>query len=287
MIDRTTFRVAVVAALLILAELAYGLVLVRFDVMEEPVEEHFGEAPENARLELYVQPMAIDAANDSMQIRISVLPVRTDDTEPAVVADRDLVLQVHRGGYAEHIHIAANQPLPEVTYGVDLEDGTVRDYPLDAYGAGLHLACIDASTGAVLPVRITTWEGIIGFVVHTRQVASTPEEVQLHFDVRRAGAARFFGVAIYAAMIAMSLCALTIGLLLVYDVRAIDLTLVGTMVAIIFTLPALRNILPGTPPLGVRADVLVFFWAEIGAVIALCMVVVTWIRKGARPPTGR
>jgi hypothetical protein len=275
-----------VAALLILAELAYGLVLVRFDVTEEPVEEHFGEAQGNASLELYVQPMAIDAANDSMQVRISVLPVRTDGREPAVVADRDLVLQVHRGGYAEHIHIAANQPLPEVTYGVDLDGGTVRDYPLDVYGAGLHLACIDAATGSVLPIRITAWEGIIGFVVHTRQVASTPEEVQLHFDVRRAGAARFFGVAIYLAMIVMSVCALTIGLLLIFGLRAIDLALVGTMVAIIFTLPALRNTLPGAPPLGVRGDVLVFFWAEIGGVIALGMVVVAWIRKGARPPRG-
>jgi hypothetical protein len=60
-------------------------------------------------------------------------------------------------------------------------------------------------------------------------------------------------------------------------------TLVGALGAIVFALPAMRNALPGAPPIGVRADVLVFFWAELGAVIALCLFIAAWVRRGTPP----
>jgi Domain of unknown function (DUF4436) len=60
-------------------------------------------------------------------------------------------------------------------------------------------------------------------------------------------------------------------------------TLVGALGAMIFALPAVRNALPGAPPLDVRADILIFFWAELGAIIALCLFITAWARQGARP----
>jgi len=41
--------------------------------------------------------------------------------------------------------------------------------------------------------------------------------------------------------------------------------------------------LPGAPPLGVQADIFIFFWAELGAVIALCLFIAAWARLGAPP----
>jgi hypothetical protein len=51
----------------------------------------------------------------------------------------------------------------------------------------------------------------------------------------------------------------------------------------VFALPTLRSALPGTPPLGVRADMLVFLWTEIAGVIAVALFVSTWARHGPRP----
>jgi hypothetical protein len=84
-------------------------------------------------------------------------------------------------------------------------------------------------------------------------------------------------------MIVMMFCALVIGTLVFVGVRRIEVTLVGALGAMIFALPAVRNALPGAPPLGVRADILIFFWAELGAIIALCLFITAWARQGARP----
>jgi hypothetical protein len=48
----------------------------------------------------------------------------------------------------------------------------------------------------------------------------------------------------------------------------------------VFSLPALRNVMPGGPPLGVRADSLVFLWSELAVVTGLALVVATWARRG-------
>ena len=110
-----------------------------------------------------------------------------------------------------------------------------------------------------------------------------PDELQLQFAISRTGAVSFFGLAIYSAMLVMMVCALTISSLVFLGVRRIEVTLIGVLGAMIFALPALRNALRGARPLGVHADILIFFWAELGAVIALCLFISAWARQGSRP----
>jgi Domain of unknown function (DUF4436) len=204
----------------------------------------------------------------------------------ATIADRDFLLTVQRGKQVEHVQIRVNQPLPEVTFDFDLHGGDVRDYPLDRYVSLMTLAASERAQDGLersLPIHVTAWEGVLGFHIEAQSAATPrPDELQLQFAVSRTGAVAFFGIAIYGAMIVMMLCALIIGTLFV-GVRRIEVTLVGALGAMIFALPAVRNALPGAPPLGVRADILIFFWAELGAIIALCLFITAWTRQGARP----
>jgi uncharacterized membrane protein YkgB len=84
-------------------------------------------------------------------------------------------------------------------------------------------------------------------------------------------------------MVVLGCTALTIGILAFMGVRRPDAPFVGALGAIVFALPTLRSALPGTPPLGVRADMLVFLWTEIAGVIAVALFVSTWARHGPRP----
>ena len=185
------------------------------------------------------------------------------------------------------MQIRANQPFPEVTFDFDLHEGNVRDYPLDRYVSVMTLAASERGQDGSerpLPIHVTAWEGLLGFDARAKSVATPrPEELQLQFTVSRTGAVSFFGIAIYGAMIVMMFCALVIGTLVFVGVRRIEVTLVGALGAMIFALPAVRNALPGAPPLGVRADILIFFWAELGAIIALCLFITAWARQGAPP----
>jgi hypothetical protein len=266
--------------------LTYAILLSHFDLWKQPNETGFGVVSKDARVWLYLQPLEVDAVNDSLRTRISVLP-DPSLADPATIADRDYVLKVRRGTQVEHVAIRTNQPLPEVTFDIDLDEGDIRDYPLDHYLATIGLSASERAEDGKersLPIRVTSWEGILGFRVTGRQTATArPGELHLQFSVRRIGAAVFFGIAIYTAMAAMALCALTVGALLFLGVRAIDVALLGAFGALIFALPALRHALPGSPPLGVRADILVFFWAELVAIAALCLFVLAWVRRGPTP----
>jgi Domain of unknown function (DUF4436) len=277
-------RSLTLVALLVGCAVAYGVILAQFDLSKDPGEAELGAPASDARVKLYLQAIQIDAVNESMQVRISVVPL---SEATATIADRDFLLTVQRGKQVEHVQIRANQPLPEVTFDFDLHGGDVRDYPLDRYVSLMTLAASERAQDGLersLPIHVTAWEGVLGFHIEAQSAATPrPDELQLQFAVSRTGAVAFFGIAIYGAMIVMMLCALIIGTLVFVGVRRIEVTLVGALGAMIFALPAVRNALPGSPPLGVRADILIFFWAELGAIIALCLFITAWTRQGARP----
>ena len=277
-------RAIILSALLIGCAIVYGTILAQFDLSSGPGEAELGAPAGKARVTLYVQPIQIDAVNESMQVRISVMPL---SDAKITIADRDFLLTIQRGGQVEHVQIQAGQLLPEITFGLDLHDGDVRDYPLDRYISLMILAASErAQDGSEkpLPIHVTAWEGVLGFDVKAKSISSQrSEELQLQFAVSRTGAVSFFGVAMYGAMFVVMLCALIIGCLVFVGIRRIEVALVGALGAFIFALPALRNALPGAPPLGVQADIFIFFWAELGAAIALCLFIVTWARQGASP----
>ena len=103
-------RAVILAALLIGCAVVYGTILARFDLSREPGEAELGAPAGKARVSLYVQPIQIDAVNESMQVRISVVPL---SDAKVTIADRDFLLTIRRGGQVEHVQIQAWQLLPE------------------------------------------------------------------------------------------------------------------------------------------------------------------------------
>jgi len=277
-------RVLLLAALLAGCAVAYALLLTRFDISTAPTETEFGAPAGDARVRLYVQPIEVDPVNDSLRMRISVTPDPSLAATTTATADHDFVVRIRRGKQIEHVQIGAGQPLPEVTFEFDLENGNVRDYPLDRYGSAMTLAASEPDAETPLPIHVTVWQGLLGYTVKARQAtAQNAGDLNLQFAVRRAGPVSVFAIAIYGAMTVMALCALVIGALVFIGTRRIEVTLAGALGAVIFALPALRSAMPGAPPIGVRADIVIFFWAELGAVIALCLFVAAWARRGPRP----
>src|ERR1700748_1794720 len=92
-------RAVILAALLIGCAVVYGAILARSDLSKGPDEAELGAAAGKARVALYVQPIQIDAVNESMQVRISVVP---PSDAKVTIADRDFLLTIRRGGQVEH-----------------------------------------------------------------------------------------------------------------------------------------------------------------------------------------
>ena len=282
---RTKRWLAVSIALLVLS-VGYFFLLRNFNVPVLPGERHFGATGAvKPAAEVYIEPISIDAFNDAMQVRAYLEPSVSSSGEHFAAADRELTLLITHDRTVEEIRLAGNDHLASALFEVDLSEGSVAHYPLDSYRVKLGVQVFEGKTAAIkLPARVTVWEGVLGYELHsTGQSGDDPERIQLKLDIVRSGAFALFALAAYGAMVVLGGCALAIGILTFVDVRRPEATLIGALAAIAFALPVLRNALPGSPPLGIQADMFVFLWTELVAVISLALLVYKWARSGPRP----
>jgi hypothetical protein len=281
-------RLAVAFALIVLAAAGYVAVVAWLDIGEVPQEQRFGTPRESAPLEVYLEPASVDPTNYALYLRVSVSVGGVADDRPAL-PDRDLLVTIAHDQTVEQIEVRANQLVPTATIVVNLNEGYVTGYPFDAYGSELRVRCLDRADATLpaprlLPVHVAAWEGALGYHIRAREMpARSTGEVGVRLQVRRSAAFVFFALAAYAIMAVLAISALTIGVLVFAGIRRIEATTMGALGAVVFALPALRNAMPGGPPLGVHADVAVFLWAEIAAVLSFALFVYAWAHRGPKP----
>jgi hypothetical protein len=276
-------RLLMVGAVLIALAAGYLMVLHHLNVSEQPGERMFGDSNSGAAAEVYLEPLSIDAANDGMQLRAYVSPSLPDGKYARAGADRDLTLLIAHDRTVEEIKLAAGGHMASSTFEVDLNDGSVTHYPFDSFVARLDVQLIDGKASVSLPARITVWEGVLGYNLHTTsQAGADPNDVELAIAISRGGAIVLLALCAYAVMLVLGFCAVVMGLLTFIKVRPPETGLIASLAAFAFALPVLRGVLPGSPPLGITADMWVFLWVEIVNVLALALVVFKWAHAGPR-----
>ena len=278
-------RVLAVGIVLAALTAVYLLMLSRFHVSEQPGERHFSATdPVEPAAEVYFEPVGIDAFNDALQLRAYLMPNPAASKNAHAAADRDLTLLVSHDKTVEELKLATGDHLASSTFEVDLKEGSVTHYPLDAYSARVTAELMEGRSATRLPVRATMWEGLLGYSLHSAsEPAADPDAVQLKIAIERSGAFALFAICAYAAMVLLAVSALVMCILTFAGVRPAETGLIGSLAAMAFALPALRDALPGSPPLGVAADMWVFLWAELAVVLSLGLVVFKWARAGPGP----
>jgi hypothetical protein len=278
-------RLLAIGMFLIALTASYVLILRHFNVSELPSERHFGTAgPVVPAGEVYLEPISIDAPNDAMQMRAYLSPSISKSKNSDATSGQDLTLLVTHDRAVEEVKLAAAGRIATSTFEVDLNEGSVTHYPLDAYRARFSIQLLDGKSSLRLPVRVTMWEGVRGYNLHTTSYPGPdPDDVELTTAITRSGAFALFALCAYGAMVVLACCALAVGILTFTDVRRPEATLIGALAAMAFALPVLRNALPDSPPLGVEADIWVFLWAELAVVLALALMVFKWAKAGPPP----
>ena len=276
-------RLLIVGALLIALTISYLIILHNMRVSEQPGERMFGASDSGAAAEVYLEPLSIDAANEGMQVRAYLSPNLSNGKNARAGADRDLTLLITHDQTVEEIKLAAGAHMASSTFEVDLNDGSVIHYPFNSFVARLDVQLMEGKASLNLPARITVWEGVLGYNLHaTSQPGANPNDVRLAIAVSRGGAIVLLALCAYGVMLVLGFCAVVMGVLTFINVRPPETGLIGSLAAFAFALPVLRGILPGSPPLGVAADMWVFLWAEMVNVVALALVVFKWAHAGPR-----
>ena len=278
-------RLLALGAVLIALTAGYVVMVRQFDVTELPVERHFGATDKVVPAgEVYIEPLSIDALNDAMQVRAYVSPGISESKSDKTASDHDLTLLVSHDSTVEEIKLPAGDHIASSSFEVDLNEGSVTRYPFDSYVARLGVQLLDSKSSLRLPARVTTWEGALGYNLRTTsRPGPEPDDIQLTTTITRNGAFALFALCAYGAMVVLGGCAVVVGVLTFIDVRPPETSLIGSLAAIAFALPVLRNALPGAPPLGVAADMWVFLWTELATVLALALVVFKWAKAGPSP----
>lgn len=238
-----------------------------------------------------------------------------DVTGPVPVAAQDVTVRVEVVLGRTDFTIARGEPVPLIASTTLYMSGAPYTYPFDNY---FSRVLIDAKQvteqGQVTPLpaiaQFLVPEGFVGWRISYMYPASeslTPEAIAAIFeeppvtgrvqDVPRVLEGQNWGIlelhrswstiGISILILVLMVLLTTLSLLTSRSVlngkKELNIGMAGFLAALLFAMPALRNLLPGAPPIGSWIDILIFFWVEIAVMISLASFVLYWWRK-APPP---
>nr|WP_294521354.1 DUF4436 family protein [uncultured Rhodopila sp.] len=263
------------------AYIAISLATVAIPPPTEQTFERAAGAP-GGTLQVYLEILSFDPVRDALEARLDFATSSSPlGSRFAGVAGRDTAVEIADGESDREILLRHGEPMASVSATINIRGGSIDAYPFDHYRAGLSIAgYADPDSAQPVPLRVVVWDRLANWDIEMVKAEKPlmPAGIDLKIDVRRPDQIRFFAVTLYIAMGLMGCMGIAIGVLLSLGVRRMDTTLAAVLSAMVFALPSMRNILPGAPPLGVRADSIVFLWAEVAVVIGLVLVVTAWGR---------
>ena len=247
-------------------------------------EETFATAPAAAApVNLYIDELSFDPAREAIEMRFDLASGSTvRGVRYGGPLDRDIELSIDDGDSEQLVVFRRNGATSTHTVLLDLH-GAIAAYPFDRYRSDITLSVrdLDAHGGMQIPFRATVWEGVSGWVTTIRALPLPASGgLTLALAVRRPLPIVSLTVILYSLMVVVAVCSLCIGGLVFAGARKVESTILGALVAMVFSITVLRNVLPGTPPIGVTADIIIFLWVEVAVIVGLSLLVTAWVKRG-------
>jgi hypothetical protein len=221
--------------------------------------------------------VSVNPTANEMSLRLDLFPAGRYRLRNSSLLSREVKLFVNTNKGKSVITLRRGEVVSPTEVTVLFQTGDLLDYPFDKYTAELVLVA-DSRAGPV-PIREKIAPGFSGYKIDTRQLSppKQPEAKIARFKLRRATSTIFFAVFVMVMFWLVSLSALGLAVSLAVKRRKWEGTFTGFLAALLFAFPAVRNALPGDPPIGSLIDYLSFFWAEGIAAVALLVAVNAWI----------
>jgi hypothetical protein len=262
---------------------AFALGLVAFDAQREDgrKELHIDSGPNGIAVLAHV--IAVDPAADAMTVRIEFFPLGTyAATEVTLSQPIRVFVSTSKGRSVLTFSKGSVMSPTEAT--VALNGGELLDYPFDKYDSALLVYAESGARRVPVSMRVST--GFNGFKIDSRRRTFSGQGYP-EFKLRRATTTIFWALFIDVIFWAVALAALGLAIRLGEQRRKFEAGFTGFLAALLFAFPAVRNALPGNPPIGSLNDFLAFFWTEgVVACALIGLLIVYFVRRlpGAAPP---
>ncbi len=156
-----------------------------------------------------------------------------------------------------------------------LLEGSSRDYPFDVYTAFIQFAFrLDTNTSqAAIPLAIEFAGAVQSIKFRPEFAALNPDQdpfrVTMTITVLRANLTIFFCICVMILMWILAIALLCVTGQALFSPREVPPPLLAAATAMLFALPAVRNVQPNVPAIGCASDVLSFFWQVNAALSSL------------------
>jgi hypothetical protein len=244
----------------------------------ESVGDADGKAPTD-RVTVEIEAVTIDPSGGSLEARLR--PVPHGDLEGARSGQlrEPLHLQVGSPGQAPAgFDFPADQVIDPVTAALGT-DGLTQHFPFDKQQLNFHVEALLASEAVPIGVEMT--DEVEGWVVSG---TTTPDRhgVAVEANARREMLAITFALFYIAGTVVVTLVAVAV-IVGAARRRQVDFERVIWLGAMLVVIPAVRNEMPGVPPIGTTVDLFVFLPSVMIVAVALLATIALLVLEEVRP----
>jgi hypothetical protein len=285
--------------------------------LPDEADSTFEATPPNG-VAVYVITNEVKFATDRLtaDLEINLGDELSDTTGPVRVAAQEVTVTIGPILGKSEFTIAPGTPLPVIASTTLFITGAPYTYPFDTYQAVVQTAAQamqEDGTRIEFPIltQMLVPEGFVGWRIQTLYPATQaglddvfafvgeeagPGEIQsrptslegenwVALELRRAWSTVAISILILILMVLLTALSLLTSRAVQIGKKELNIGMAGWLAALLFAMPALRNLLPGAPPIGSWIDILIFFWVQIIVMISLASFVLYWLRKGPAPPS--
>lgn len=237
----------------------------------------------------------VDARGAEVALRVSIGVTHLQDEKLTVhikpvsgtllkngMLTEDVEIRLDPGTGPETYTFRANTHLTAWDVTVIADGGDILDYPFDRYR--FDFDCEATVKGK--PISLVAGLGTMphGIRATLTDIAGKGGEDDISIEVRRSGSVIFLAALSTISLLVVAIAALSVAWQVAEQGRKIDFSMMTWVAAFMFVIPAVRNSLPGAPPIGALIDFLLFFWLQALAAAATTTLVVIWMKQAPAKP---
>jgi hypothetical protein len=258
------------------------------EVEREPVVNLDNDETDPNNIILRMQITAIDPVKGDVTIRVN--PDANGDLSPdSITLAKDITIYTNSNSGKNEINFSKGKRMNPFEIVVDMYDGTVMDYPYDNFKASVTLQVttpVKDSAGNVenesVPIIKETnfYSSVGGYRVDQLTEGDSGHGYSdFEMNIVRTRSVSVFVTFVMILMWMITLSVMLVIFSIILRNRKVEYSMFAFLSAMLFALPALRNVQPFVPALGCYSDYVAFFWAEAIVAASLILMVLTWLKR--------
>lgn len=279
---------AVVIIAIFAVSLYYALSVFDRENEKEPVVQLDNDYTQPDYIILNMQVISIDALKGDMVVRVNGDPEGIY-SEDKLTLTRDITIYTNsNSGKNEFVFKKGNRISP-FEISLDLYDGSIMEYPYDDHLADLSISVTTTekdSAGNVteedvpLMKEVHFYSSLQGYkVTGVKELEGGDGYSDMQFTIERTTSVLMFSTFVMCLMWCMTISIVLVVSSIVIRKRKVEYSMFAFLSAMIFALPALRNVQPFVPTIGCYSDYIAFFWAEATIAAGLIILIATWLKR--------